>query len=246
MMLPLALEKNEILTALQKGNIILQGQFINSSNYTFLGLCEYRGTQLRVVYKPARGERPLWDFPGETLARRETAAYVVSEALGWDLVPPTVYRSLNIPAGAGSIQFFIEHDPEYHYFNFTPEDRQLLRPAALFDLLVNNADRKGGHILVDANRHIWLIDHGVCFHEEDKLRTVIWDFTGEAIPPELRSDLDRLAEELETDRQTKQQLQQLLHPAEIYALKKRATRLAAMEYYPSHDKNRRSFPWPPV
>jgi hypothetical protein len=239
-------EKSTTITALQKGNITLQGQFLNSSNYTFLGLCEYENSPLRVVYKPSRGERPLWDFPAATLARRETAAFIVSEALGWELVPPTVYRRRGAPAGAGSVQLFIEHDPEYHYFNFTPADRQRLRPVVLFDLLVNNADRKGGHILVDPIHHLWLIDHGVCFHVEHKLRTVIWDFGGEAIPPELQADLKRLASLLEPEGTTALQLKGLLNPKEISALKERAMQLAAAEFFPTPDAVRRPFPWPPV
>lgn len=232
--------------ALQKGKITLQGQFLNSSNYTFLGLLEHEGVQARVVYKPARGERPLWDFPPATLARREAAAYLVSEALGWELVPPTVYRRQQMPAGAGSVQLFIEHDPEYHYFNFKPADRQRLRPAVLFDLVVNNADRKGGHILIDPNDHLWLIDHGVCFHEEDKLRTVIWDFSGEAIPAGLRADLQRLHQELEAGGAVRQQLTGLLSRAEISALKERAHRIAEAGVFPTPDHVRRPFPWPPV
>lgn len=239
-------EKNAILTALQKGKITLQGQFLNSSNYTFLGLLEHKSLQTRVVYKPARGERPLWDFPPATLARREAAAYIVSEALGWELVPPTIYRRQRVPAGAGSVQLFIEHDPEYHYFNFNPADRQRLRPAVLFDLVINNADRKGGHVLIDLNDHLWLIDHGVCFHEENKLRTVIWDFSGEPVPSALQADLQRLCQELETDKVIRQQLAGLLSPIEITALKERACRTAEAEFFPTPDHIRRPFPWPPV
>ncbi len=140
------------------------------------------------MYKPTRGERPLWDFPPASLAGREVAAYLVSEALGWRLVPPTIYRKKG-PLGPGSLQAFVEHDPEYHYFTFNESDRQRLRPVALFDLLINNADRKGSHVLLDEQDHMWLIDHGVCFHVEDKIRTVIWDFAGEPFPDALCSDL---------------------------------------------------------
>ena len=239
-------EKSVILTALQKGDITLQGQFLNSSNYTFLGLLEYESLQTRVVYKPARGERPLWDFPPATLARREAAAYIVSEVLDWELVPPPVYRRQKIPAGAGSLQLFIEHDPEYHYFNFKPADRRRLRPVVLFDLAVNNADRKGGHILIDPNDHLWLIDHGVCFHEEEKLRTVIWDFSGETIPSSLIDDLQRLRQELETGGAMRQRLTKLLSPTEINALQERTRRLIERGIFPAPDQIRRPFPWPPV
>ena len=159
------LTKDQILTALQTGEIDLQGQFVLGSNYTFLARLTFESSSFPVVYKPLRGERPLWDFPIKTLGKREAAAFVVSEALGWDLVPPVVFRQKG-PFGAGSCQLFVEHDPEYHYFRFSEDDHQRLRPAALFDLVINNADRKGGHILVGTDGHLWLIDHGICFHIE--------------------------------------------------------------------------------
>ena len=121
---------------------------------------------------------------------------MLSRALGWDLVPPTVLRP-DGPAGPGSLQLFVDADPERHYFTFTEAEKQRLRPAAVFDLLVNNADRKGGHVLLGESDHLWLIDHGVCFHVEDKLRTVIWDFVGEPIPHELFATLRRLRQMLD-------------------------------------------------
>ncbi len=238
--------KNTIIEILLKGTLTLQGVFINSSNDTFLGACVYGEDRLQVIYKPARGENPLWDFPEATLAQREAAAYLVSEALGWELVPPTVYRRRGMPAGQGSLQLYIEHDPNYHFFTFSAEDRQRLRPAALFDLLINNADRKGGHILVDPVGHIWLIDHGVCFHEEFKLRTVIWDFSGETIPRELKNDLARLADNLEGGENAAPKLKKLLTGSEFQALKERARALAGAETFPAPDRERRPFPWPPV
>src|SRR3990172_8423486 len=141
-----------LLTALEKGQITIQGEFLWGSNYTFQVLVEHEGKTLQAVYKPTRGERPLWDFPKASLARREVAAFLVSEVLGWSLVPPTVYRR-QAPIGPGSLQLYVEHDPEYHYFNFSQVDRQRLRPVALFDLLINNADRKGSHLLIDENQH---------------------------------------------------------------------------------------------
>ena len=191
----LPLDKTYILQALQAGTIDLQGQFLNSSNYTFLAHLDYEGQRLPVVYKPVRGERPLWDFPTNTLSKREAAAFTVSELLGWNLVPPTVFRR-KAPLGRGSLQYYVNHDPQNHYFNFSEAVRQRLRPFALFDLLVNNADRKGGHLLLDADGDLWGIDHGVCFHVEDKLRTVIWDFAGEPLPEDLMADVTRVADEL--------------------------------------------------
>ncbi|MCX6036355.1 MAG: hypothetical protein NTW99_00365, partial [Chloroflexi bacterium] len=165
----------EIKQALENGEVSLQGQFLFGSNYTFLVTVRHAGQEVPAVYKPRRGEQSLWDFPAASLAGREVAAYLVSEALGFGFVPLTVLR--DGPFGPGSLQQYIEHNPNLHYFTFKPADRQRLRPAALFDLLVNNADRKGGHILLQKRtRKLTLIDHGLCFHAEDKLRTVIWDF----------------------------------------------------------------------
>ncbi len=192
-------DKN-LLTALQYGDIQLEGQFLNSSNYTFLCLLKYEQETIRVVYKPRKGEQPLWDFPEGTLTRRETAAYLVSAALGWNLVPACIYRTRKTPLGAGSVQVYIEHDPEYHYFKFSETEKQTLQPLVLFDLVINNADRKGGHVFFDGQKHLWAIDHGLCFHVEDKLRTVIWDFAGQEIPAALLQDLKRLVSELEKDK----------------------------------------------
>ncbi|RJP51957.1 MAG: SCO1664 family protein, partial [Anaerolineaceae bacterium] len=177
--------------ALQQGEIELKGQFMLGSNYTFLVNVRHEGQILQAVYKPSKGEQPLWDFEDNTLALREVAAYIVSEALGFELVPFTVLREG--PFGPGSLQQHIEYDPNYHYFNFTSADKSLLKSVVLFDLLCNNADRKGGHIFFDAAHKLWAIDHGLCFHEEDKLRTVIWDFAAEPIPDSLLSPLSRLS-----------------------------------------------------
>jgi uncharacterized repeat protein (TIGR03843 family) len=219
------------------------------SNYTFLVETEHSLGNLQAVYKPTRGVRPLWDFASPSLARREVAAYLVSEALGWRLVPPTIYRK-DGPLGAGSLQLYIEHNPEYHYFNFTPQDRQRLRPTALFDMLVNNADRKGSHILLDSEGHLWLIDHGICFHKEDKLRTVVWDFAGEPLPSDLCADLTRLLQQLEAGNDEPSELSALLSrqltAGEIAALRRRAERLVKAGRYPNPEPDRRPYPWPPV
>ncbi len=155
-----------ILTALKRGEIILQGQFPRGSNYAFLGWVKHEGIHLPIVYKPIRGELPLWDFPAHTLAKRETATYVVNRHLNWELVPPTVFRKKNLPAGPGSLQLFIDHDPNINYFTLDENHRQKLKDVVLLDLMINNADRKGGHILLDSQDHIWLIDHGLCFHTD--------------------------------------------------------------------------------
>lgn len=239
-------EKNtDILTALNKGNLTLHGEFVWGSNYTFSAKIEYGELCLQTVYKPTRGERPLWDFPKASLARREVAAYLVSEALGWDMVPPTVYRKKG-PIGPGSLQLYIEHDPDYHYFNFQDLDRQRLRPVVLFDLLINNADRKGSHLLLDSKRHLWLIDHGICFHRDNKLRTVIWDFAGESLPEDLCRDMARFRQMLAPENEFYKCLQEYLSPEEISALASRADRLLSTTHFPNPHPDRRPYPWPPV
>jgi hypothetical protein len=253
---------NSILSALENGEITLKGEFLWGSNYTFLTEVAYEGQVIQAVYKPSRGERPLWDFPAASLAHREAAAYIVSEASGLHMVPETVYRR-RAPVGPGSLQRFIEHDPEYHYFNFNEQDHQRLRPVALFDLVINNADRKGGHILLDAGDHIWLIDHGICFHIEDKLRTVIWDFAGEAIPEDLKKALARLLEQLTPAQEPglassapgeKNQgasllvgrLRKHLSAGEVKALTARTRQLLAKGRFPNPHPERRPYPWPPL
>jgi uncharacterized repeat protein (TIGR03843 family) len=237
---------SQILTALQNGSIELEGQFLNSSNYTFLGRLAYEGNTMRVVYKPRKGEQPLWDFPIGTLTRREAAAYLVSEWLGWQLVPPCIYRTRKTPLGAGSLQLFIDHDPDHHYFQFSDDEKQLLKPMALFDLLANNADRKGGHIFFDESCHLWGIDHGLCFHVEEKLRTVIWDFAGQEIPRKLLDEVHRLNALLTKDSPHYLELSRLIRAGEIRALRKRCQFFLERPHFPYPPDDRRPFPWPPV
>jgi len=234
-----------ILEILSEGEIKVEGQFMWGSNYTFLADIQLGDESLAAVYKPAEGERPLWDFPNSTLAHREVAAYLVSSALNWNFVPPTVYRQ-DGPAGGGSLQLYIDHDPEYHFFAMRTEDRQKLRPVALFDSLINNADRKGGHILVDNDGQLWLIDHGLCFHEEEKLRTVIWDFAGEPIPQDLLQDMAGLLEKITSPSEFADQLAQHLTMDEIAALCGRVEWLLKTGAFPNPPEDRRPYPWPPV
>jgi uncharacterized repeat protein (TIGR03843 family) len=242
-------EAQQTLEILEKGTITVRGEFVWGSNYTFLTRVDYEGESLSAVYKPTRGERPLWDFPAASLAKREAAAYLVSEGLGWQLVPPTLYRKRG-PLGAGSLQLFVDHNPEYHYFNFSDEDRQRLRPVVLFDLVVNNADRKGSHVLVDKNNHIWLIDHGICFHQDYKLRTVIWDFIDQPVPEDLCVQLEEFARKLESDQGEAgtwvTQLAKYLTGAEIAALHERAVSLVNRGVFPAPLPNHRPFPWPQI
>lgn len=239
------LAASTVINVLQYGEITIKGEFVWGSNYTFLAEVCRNADVVQSVYKPSRGEQPLWDFPAASLARREAAAFLVSEALGWELVPPTVYRKI-APIGPGSLQLFIEHDPDLHYFNLNEADKQRLRPVALFDLLINNADRKGSHLLYDNHHHLWLIDHGICFHAEDKLRTVIWDFAGEPVPDNLLLDLRKFCQAISADTDLYRGLQELLSQKEIKALVKRAEHLTSFPQFPQPNPDERSFPWPPL
>ncbi|MBK9924309.1 MAG: SCO1664 family protein [Anaerolineales bacterium] len=226
-------------TVFQHGNLEIKGQFTLGSNYTFLVEVTHEDQIIPAVYKPTKGEQPLWDFEENTLALREVAAYIVSERLGFHIVPFTILRE-DGPYGAGSLQQFIEHDPNYHYFTFSPEDKLLLKPVTLFDLLINNADRKGGHVFFENDTHnLFAIDHGICFHEDDKLRTVLWDFSGQSIPDDLLSLLS-LNSSLLAD------LEPYLSPNEITALQSRADSILAKKIFPRQPRDRRAMPWPPL
>ncbi len=202
---------------------------------------------LLAVYKPARGERPLWDFPSG-LYTREIAAYELSEALGWDLVPTTVLRGADpddngAPLGEGSVQRFVDADFEEHYFTLLEDDAHHddLRRICVFDLLANNTDRKGGHVLLDKAGHLWCIDNGLSFHQEFKLRTVIWDFAGEPIPDALRDDVCRVL----LDGGVPDTVACFLDPFEIDALRTRARAVVAEGRFPIDTTGRR-YPWPMV
>lgn len=240
------IEKDEILSALQSGALHLEGQFIYGSNYTFMAACQFKEQTFKTVYKPVRGERPLWDFTHQTLARREVAAFLVSEALGWGLVPPTVFREQDAPMGAGSVQLFVEHDPDTHYFNLSEDYKHLLPQVMLFDLLINNADRKGGHLLINPESELFLIDHGLSFHVEHKLRTVVWDHAGEPIPPQLLDDVKKTIKMLSPEENLHRDLTPHLMIEEIMALQNRAMGLLAAKVFPLPPEDRRAYPWPLV
>jgi hypothetical protein len=228
-------------TVLANGEIELKGQFTRGNNYTFLVNVCHAGSEILAVYKPTRGEQPLWDFPENSLAGREVCAYLVSQALGFGMVPFTLLR--DGPLGPGSLQQYIDHDPNYHYFSFKPAEIDRLRKVVLFDLLINNADRKGSHILVQKRtRKLYLIDHGLCFHVEDKLRTVIWNFAGEPIPVDLLATLDSLRGKKDLP----VLLAPYLRPEEVAALVQRAEALLAVGQFPFPPEDRRAFPFPPV
>jgi uncharacterized repeat protein (TIGR03843 family) len=217
------------------------------SNYTFLVMVKQPDMQSLAVYKPRDGERPLWDFPEGTLCQREVAAFTVSQLLDWLIVPPTVLR--DGPQGIGMVQYFIDCDPNEHYFTLreTDEFNYQFKQIVLFDLLINNADRKAGHCLRDENNHIWAIDHGVCFSVEPKLRTVMWDYAGQPIPIELLDDLKSFRARFDDPKGVAvKSLAQLLDRREISALKRRADQLLDTECFPKPLPGYRQIPWPPV
>jgi uncharacterized repeat protein (TIGR03843 family) len=236
-------DKEFLFNAFANGSLELKGQFTLGSNYTFLVNVTHEGREIQAVYKPQKGEQPLWDFPENTLAGREVAAYHVSQALGWGLVPYTIFRE-DGPYGPGSLQQFIEYNPNYHYFNFKPADKEKLRPVALFDLITNNADRKGSHVFFEkGSRHLYAIDHGLCFNVEEKLRTVIWDFAGEPVPSEYLAGIQILAS---PSTALVTELLRYLNINELAALSQRAEELAAAAVFLEPPSNRRAFPYPPL
>ncbi len=240
---PVTLER--VLQLLAQGELDLTGLMPDSSNYTFLTEVKDETLSLLAIYKPRRGERPLWDFPRGTLCRREAAAFTVSTALGWNIVPPTVLRDAE-PHGTGSPQLYIENDPEAHYFALRGKYDEEFKRIAAFDILVNNADRKGGHILLGSDGRIWGIDHGITFHTESKLRTVIWEYAGQSIPDELVVDLQSLKERMaDANDSLPTLLHELLDKQEIVAFRRRLERLILRSQFPTPGGGR-SMPWPPI
>jgi uncharacterized repeat protein (TIGR03843 family) len=236
------LDEEQAREVLREGDVEVLGRMPWSSNATFLVCLSSGSDQLLAIYKPQRGERPLWDFPRGTLCNREVAAREVSEALGWAIVPDTVLREG--PVGTGMMQRFVHHDPEEHYFTLLATHGDEFRRMAAFDIVINNTDRKGGHCLRAENGSIFGIDHGVSFHAQWKLRTVIWDFACEPIPPEVCHDLHRLDEELRGD--LGRRLVPLLDRFELDAMKARVGHLLATGEYPDADRDYHSYPWPTI
>ncbi len=228
------------LELLSHGSVHVEGRMPWSSNATFLATVTAGEACSRAIYKPERGERPLWDFP-RGLHRREVAAWRLSEALGLDLVPPTVVRN-DGPFGEGSLQYFVPADFEQHYFTLhesRPDLHQRLQAVCAFDLLANNADRKSGHVLLGLDGAIYGIDHGLCFNAELKLRTVIWEFAGEAVPDDQLGPIAALADKIPAD------LAECLDFDEVDALRRRARALVARPVFP-FDRSGNRYPWPMV
>lgn len=226
---------------LETGVIEVVGLIPYSSNYTFLAKVSAGAREVHAVYKPRRGERPLWDFPDGTLGSREVAAWLVSDA-SWGIVPPTVLRA-DAPLGSGSLQLFIPHDPERHYFVLMDDHLDELAEFAAFDAVVNNADRKAGHVIEDMTGHLWAVDHGLTFHVEPKLRTVIWAFAEERLTSPIRTKLEALGAALADDGGLGTELAALLSAEEASATLDRVESLLLEDRFPA-PQGPRPLPWP--
>jgi uncharacterized repeat protein (TIGR03843 family) len=232
------------LEFLAAGELEIEGRLIAASNATMYCTVRHAGREANCVYKPVAGERPLWDFPPGTLAAREVAAYAVSRAAGWDLVPPTVMR--DGPYGPGMCQLWIDADGSTDLVALARSaDHPQLREMAVFDAVVNNADRKIGHLLPLPGGRLYGCDHGVCFGEEYKLRTVLWQWRGLELPASSLDALARLEQEMHSG-ELAGQLSAGLSPAEVRATRKRVELLRKHRVHPYPPENWPAVPWPPV
>jgi hypothetical protein len=234
---------DEALELLRAGELSIEGRVVDASNATFYCAVTRGGHTAACVYKPIAGERPLWDFPDGTLAEREVAAYELSAATGWDIVPPTVLR--DGPAGPGMVQLWIDGDDSVEIGRFMRRrDLEALRRIAVFDAVVNNADRKGGHLLPLRSGHVHGVDHGVTFHVEDKLRTVLWQWAGARLPPEAVEVLTKLRADLGGE--LGERLGDLLKRREVRQTRLRVERLLATRRHPEPSGEWPAMPWPPI
>ena len=262
-----AIDADSALQLLRHGELSVEGRLVDASNASLLCEIGLDGAQARCVYKPVAGERPLWDFPDGTLAGREVATYLLSEATGWRIVPPTVLR--DGPFGPGMCQLWVDADPSVRLIDVVPPSRlpagwlrvldalgsggqpvvlghaddARLRRMAVLDAVVNNADRKGGHVLPLPDGQVLGVDHGVCFHVESKLRTVLWGWAGEALSGEETTVLHRLGEQLDGDLGA--QLATLLTRAEVRATRRRIDGLLSDGRFAVPSEGWPSIPWPP-
>ena len=232
----------DVMGLLERGELEPLSVLPQASNYTFLARVREGGDEMLAVYKPRDGEAPLWDFPDGTLCQREVAAYVLAETLGWPNVPQTVLR--DGPHGVGSVQRFVAFDPNQHYFTMREERADEFRRVALFDIVANNADRKAGHCLLAETGDIFVVDHGVCFSDEPKLRTVIWDFVEEPIPEAMLADLRTLQPRLHSGA-ARDRLAALLSTGEVRAVEQRLADLIMLGRFPEPGPGR-PYPWPIV
>ena len=238
----LALSHEEITAMMESGKMGALKLVPWGSNYTFItSLCnEDSGAEYAVIYKPRRGEVPLWDFPNGTLYKREYAAYLVSRALGWNFIPPVIIRDGH--HGVGTVQVFIDVDENIQYYQFRDSHDHELKRIVLFDLITNNADRKAGHCLLGADGFIWGIDHGLCFNSVPKLRTIIWDYSGEPIPLDICQDLMEFATDPVRTSLLRAQLEELLERREVDIFFRRLEQVLQSPEFPNLS-SRRQIPW---
>lgn len=242
---PTRKQREHIRELLTRGTVTMRGMVPWSSNYTYLVTIEHGDETAHGIYKPQCGERPLWDFETGSLCRREVAAYELSAFLGFPNIPVTILRD-DAPQGTGMLQQFVEHRRRENFFTIRDRCREDMQKIAVFDALINNTDRKGGHVLIDAHGLVWAIDHGVTFHQEPKLRTVIWDFVEEPIPEPLLKQLDKLRAALKAGEPIRRTLEDLLDRSELRALMARLNELLRTRVYPSPPEDWPHIPWPPV
>ncbi len=237
-------DEGATLELLTVGSLEVEGRLVEASNATLYCTISRSGSTAACVYKPVAGERPLWDFPDGTLAGREIAAYAVSKAAGWDIVPPTVYR--DGPFGPGMCQLWIDADESVDLVALARSSGDArLRQMAVFDAVVNNADRKIGHLLPTVGGHLYGCDHGVCFGSEYKLRTVLWQWRGERLPAAALAALERLRALL-ADGELATELAAWLSSAEVAATVRRVDMLLKHQVHPLPPADWPAVPWPPI
>jgi hypothetical protein len=238
-------DRPDIIDVLREAEMEEDAVMAAGSNYVYLLKMRHPAAgEGYAVYKPQRGEAPLSDFPDGTLYTRECAAYVVSEALGWHLIPPTIARE-GLSSGIGALQVFIEHDPAQNYFTLRESRVDEMKRIAVFDWVTNNADRKGGHCLLARDGRMWCIDQGLTFHTDDKLRTVIWDFQGQPVPPSLLDEVRAFGDRLDSDTMLRSQLLELITEAEFARLEERVALIDRVRVYPAPPAYR-PYPWPMI
>ncbi|MFN2518573.1 MAG: SCO1664 family protein [Jatrophihabitantaceae bacterium] len=240
---PVELDVDDAITVLLRGELCVEGRLVDASNATLYCAVSCDGVTAACVYKPVAGERPLWDFPDGTLAEREVAAYEVSAATGWSVVPPTVYR--DGPLGPGMVQIWIAQDETADVVGLIRRrDSAQVRRIAVLDAVLNNADRKGGHLLPTVGGHVYGVDHGVTFHVQDKLRTVLWQWAGNRLPAEIVADLEALRRQL--DVALGERLHELLTTREVRRTVRRVDGLLATGRHPEPNDDWPPVPWPPM
>jgi hypothetical protein len=243
---PWSPERPDAIDLLREAAVEEAALLAAGSNYVYLLTLQHRTAgEGYAVYKPQRGEAPLGDFPDGTLYRREYAAYLVSEAIGWHLIPPMVVREEGMPYGVGMVQLFVQHDPSQHFFTLREGRVDEMRRIALFDWFTNNADRKGGHTLLANDGRLWCIDQGLTFHVDDKLRTVIWDFQGEPVPPELVEEVCEFGQRLEADQHLRSELLRWITENELQRLQYRIEVVDRLRVFPAAPQHR-PYPWPMI